>query len=221
MLNKEILFCGDTYFKNKVILPRFNSRLILNLEAPITNSKNPINNKVNLKISEESFLETFSKNPPYAVNLSNNHIFDYGIEGFNNTLNILNRLNIAYFGITSSEQNSPLTIEKKVGVFSYCCKATNPILNIEDYFIHEINLEKIRQCLANAPGCKVHDERKDGGYITPVESAGDFITYISRIREDRTQKNSINMWIVSDNLLKGAALNAVQIATVLIKKYIH
>jgi len=54
-----------------------------------------------------------------------------------------------------------------------------------------------------------------------VKSAGDFITYISRIREDKTQKNSINMWIVSDNLLKGAALNAVQIATVLIKKYIH
>ena len=92
-------------------------------------------------------------------------------------------------------------------------------VNIE--FKSEINLEKIRQCLANAPGCKVHDERKDGGYITPVESAGDFITYISRIREDKTQKNSINMWIVSDNLLKGAALNAVQIATVLIKKYIH
>jgi aspartate-semialdehyde dehydrogenase len=92
-------------------------------------------------------------------------------------------------------------------------------VNIE--FKSEINLEKIRQCLTNAPGCKVLDDRKDGGYITPTESAGDFTTYISRIREDQTQKNSINMWIVSDNLLKGAALNAVQIATVLIKKYIN
>ena len=92
-------------------------------------------------------------------------------------------------------------------------------VNIE--FKSEINLEKIRQCLTNAPGCKVLDDRKDGGYITPTESAGDFTTYISRIREDQTQKNSINMWIVSDNLLKGAALNVVQIATVLIKKYIN
>ena len=92
-------------------------------------------------------------------------------------------------------------------------------VNIE--FKSEVNVEKIRQCLAKAPGCKVVDETKDGGYITPAESAGDFTTYVSRIREDKTQKNSINMWIVSDNLLKGAALNAMQIATILIKKYIN
>ena len=91
-------------------------------------------------------------------------------------------------------------------------------VNIE--FNSEVDAEKIRKCLEKAPGCKVVDETKDGGYITPVESSGDFITYISRIRDDQTQKNSINMWIVSDNLLKGAALNAVQIANVLIKKYI-
>ena len=91
-------------------------------------------------------------------------------------------------------------------------------VNIE--FNSEVNAEKIRQCLQKAPGCKVVDEPKDGGYITPVESGGDFLTYISRIRDDSTQKNSINMWVVSDNLLKGAALNAVQIANILIKKYI-
>jgi len=91
-------------------------------------------------------------------------------------------------------------------------------VNIE--FDSEVNAKKIRECLEKAPGCKVVDETKDGGYITPVESSGDFITYISRIRDDQTQKNSINMWVVSDNLLKGAALNAVQIANVLIKKYI-
>jgi len=84
-----------------------------------------------------------------------------------------------------------------------------------------VDAKKIRECLDKAPGCKVVDETKDGGYITPVESSGDFVTYISRIRDDQTQKNSINMWVVSDNLLKGAALNAVQIANVLIKKYIN
>jgi len=91
-------------------------------------------------------------------------------------------------------------------------------INIE--FNSKVDSQKIRKCLEKAPGCKVIDEVKDGGYITPVESSGDFMTYISRIRDDQTQKNSINMWVVSDNLLKGAALNAVQIANVLIKKYI-
>jgi len=91
-------------------------------------------------------------------------------------------------------------------------------VNVE--FNSEVNAKKIRECLEQAPGCKVVDETKDGGYITPVESSGDFLTYISRIRDDKTQKNSINMWVVSDNLLKGAALNAVQIANTLIKKYI-
>ena len=92
-------------------------------------------------------------------------------------------------------------------------------VNVE--FNSEVNANKIRECLEKAPGCKVVDETKDGGYITPVESSGDFTTYISRIRDDQTQKNSINMWVVSDNLLKGAALNAVQIANILIKKYIN
>ena len=60
------------------------------------------------------------------------------------------------------------------------------------------------------------DEKKDGGYITPVEAENKFETFISRIRDDTSQPNSINMWIVSDNLLKGAALNAVEIAEALI-----
>ena len=91
-------------------------------------------------------------------------------------------------------------------------------VNIE--FNNNIDIEKIKNCLISAPGCKVVDEHKDGGYITPAEIDGDFITYISRIREDKTQKNSINMWVVSDNLLKGAALNAVQIAQLLCEKYL-
>ena len=91
-------------------------------------------------------------------------------------------------------------------------------VNIE--FENNIDLGRIKSCLTNAPGCKVVDEHKDGGYITPAEIDGDFTTYISRIREDKTQKNSVNMWVVSDNLLKGAALNAVQIAQLLCEKYL-
>jgi len=91
-------------------------------------------------------------------------------------------------------------------------------VNVE--FNSEVNTKKIRECLEKAPGCKVVDETKDGGYVTPHESEGSFLTYISRIRDDKTQKNSINMWVVSDNLLKGAALNAVQIAQLLCEKYL-
>ena len=91
-------------------------------------------------------------------------------------------------------------------------------VNIE--FENNIDLDKVKNCLTSAPGCKVVDEHKDGGYITPAEIDGDFITYVSRIREDKTKKNCINMWVVSDNLLKGAALNAVQIAQLLCDKYL-
>ena len=91
-------------------------------------------------------------------------------------------------------------------------------VNVE--FENNIDLGEVKNCLTNAPGCKVVDEHKDGGYITPAEIDGDFTTYISRIREDKTQKNSINMGVVSDNLLKGAALNAVQIAQLLCEKYL-
>ena len=89
-------------------------------------------------------------------------------------------------------------------------------LNIE--FEKPFTLEKITQALDNAEGCKVIDERKDGGYITPVEAEGKNETFISRIRKDNSKTNAINMWIVSDNLLRGAALNAVEIAEAYIKK---
>ena len=78
-------------------------------------------------------------------------------------------------------------------------------------------LEKVREALDNFEGCKVVDERSDGGYITPLEAEGRDETFISRIREDKTLNNGLNMWIVSDNLLRGAALNAVEIAEILIK----
>ena len=79
-------------------------------------------------------------------------------------------------------------------------------------------METVKKILRNAPGCKVIDVNKDGGYITPLEAEGDYLTFISRIRKDHSNKKALNMWIVSDNLLKGAALNTVQIAECLIKK---
>ena len=83
-------------------------------------------------------------------------------------------------------------------------------LNIE--FEKPYTLEKIREVLDGADGCKVIDERKDGGYITPIEAEGKNETFISRIRKDNSNKNTVNLWCVSDNLLRGAALNAVEIA---------
>ena len=88
-------------------------------------------------------------------------------------------------------------------------------LNIE--FEKPFTLEKIHEVLNNAEGCKVLDERKNGGYITPVEAEGKNETFISRIRKDNSNKNTINLWCVSDNLLRGAALNSVEIAEAYIK----
>ncbi|MBX3596462.1 MAG: aspartate-semialdehyde dehydrogenase [Rhizobiaceae bacterium] len=89
-------------------------------------------------------------------------------------------------------------------------------VNIE--FEKPITPDEAREILREAPGCLVIDKRENGGYITPIESAGEDATYISRIREDATVENGLAMWIVSDNLRKGAALNAVQIAELLIAR---
>ena len=91
-------------------------------------------------------------------------------------------------------------------------------VNIE--FKKPYNLNRVRELLKKAPGCKVIDKKKNGGYITPIEAEGSYLTYISRIRKDNSNKKALNLWVVSDNLLKGAALNTVQIAETLIKKYI-
>jgi aspartate-semialdehyde dehydrogenase len=88
-------------------------------------------------------------------------------------------------------------------------------VNIE--FEKPFSIEKVKDALDSFEGCKVIDERSDGGYITPLEAAGSETTFISRIRKDKTIKNGLNIWIVSDNLLRGAALNAVEIAETLIK----
>src|SRR3954468_8201065 len=89
-------------------------------------------------------------------------------------------------------------------------------VNIE--FANPITADEARNILRNAPGCLVIDKREPGGYVTPYEAAGEDATYISRIREDATVENGLVLWCVSDNLRKGAALNAIQIAECLINR---
>lgn len=90
-------------------------------------------------------------------------------------------------------------------------------VNIE--FTNPITVEEVYDLLEEAPGVLVIDRREPGGYITPVEAVGEDATYVSRVRKDDTIANGINMWVVSDNLRKGAALNAVQIAETLIEQF--
>ena len=89
-------------------------------------------------------------------------------------------------------------------------------VNIE--FEKPITADEAREILREAPGISVLDKREPGGYATPIETVGEYDTYVSRIREDVTVENGIVMWVVADNLRKGAALNAIQIAETLIEK---
>jgi len=91
-------------------------------------------------------------------------------------------------------------------------------INIE--FEREISAEQAMDILREAPGVMLIDKREDGGYITPIESVGDAATFVSRVREDSTIENGLNIWCVSDNLRKGAALNAVQIAELLGRRHL-
>jgi len=91
-------------------------------------------------------------------------------------------------------------------------------INIE--FEQPLSAEEAREILREAPGIMVVDKRENGGYTTPIECVGDFATYISRIRKDPTVENGLALWCVSDNLRKGAALNAVQIAELLGRRHL-
>jgi aspartate-semialdehyde dehydrogenase len=91
-------------------------------------------------------------------------------------------------------------------------------INIE--FERPMSPDQARDILREAPGCMVVDKQEDGGYVTPVECVGDYATFISRIRKDPTVENGLAMWVVSDNLRKGAALNAIQIAEILIARHL-
>jgi aspartate-semialdehyde dehydrogenase len=112
-------------------------------------------------------------------------------------------------------------LDPKIKVTATCVRVPvfvghSEAVNVE--FENPITPEEAREILREAPGCLVIDKHEPGGYITPIEATGEDATYISRIREDATVENGLAMWIVSDNLRKGAALNTVQIAELLINR---
>ena len=111
-------------------------------------------------------------------------------------------------------------LDDKIDLTATCVRLPISVSHSESVniqFEKSFSLEQIKKALNSFDGCKVIDERIDGGYSTPLEAEGKDETFISRIREDKTIKNGLNLWIVSDNLLRGAALNAVEIAETLIK----
>lgn len=110
-------------------------------------------------------------------------------------------------------------LDAKIKLVATCARVPvfighSEAVNLE--FERPLAADEARDILREAPGCQVVDKHEDGGYITPYESAGEDATYISRIREDPTVENGLALWVVSDNLRKGAALNTVQIAELLI-----
>jgi aspartate-semialdehyde dehydrogenase len=92
-------------------------------------------------------------------------------------------------------------------------------VNVE--FEKELSAEKAQDILREAPGVMLVDKREPGGYVTPVEVVGEYATYVSRVRDDPTVEHGLSLWVVSDNLRKGAALNAVQIAELLGRKHLQ
>jgi aspartate-semialdehyde dehydrogenase len=109
-------------------------------------------------------------------------------------------------------------LDPKIKVTATCVRVPvfvghSEAVNIE--FEDPLDWQEAQDILREAPGVMVVDKREPGGYITPIDCVGDYATYVSRIREDSTIENGLSMWIVSDNLRKGAALNAVQIAELL------
>jgi len=112
-------------------------------------------------------------------------------------------------------------LDPKISLTATCVRVPvfvghSEAVNVE--FENPITADQAREILREAPGLLVIDKREDEGYMTPFEATGEDATYISRIREDKTVKNGLNFWCVSDNLRKGAALNAIQIAEVLVNR---
>ena len=129
-------------------------------------------------------------------------------------------------GYTKEEQKNHDEVKKildnKIKITATCVRV--PVLvshseSINVEFEKSFDIKDVKDILIKSDGCKVLDERKDGGYITPLEAENSYLTFISRIRQDSSNDKALNMWVVSDNLLKGAALNTVQIAEELIKKH--
>jgi aspartate-semialdehyde dehydrogenase len=114
-------------------------------------------------------------------------------------------------------------LDPKIKVVATCVRVPvfvghSEALHVE--FENEISAKKAQSLLREAPGIMLVDKREDGGYVTPVECVGDYATFVSRVREDPTVENGLALWCVSDNLRKGAALNAVQIAELLGRRHL-
>ncbi len=114
-------------------------------------------------------------------------------------------------------------LDPKIKVIATCVRVPvfvghSEAVNIE--FENEISAKQAQSILREAPGVMLIDKREDGGYVTPVECVGDYATFVSRVREDSTVDNGLALWCVSDNLRKGAALNAVQIAELLGRRHL-
>ncbi|MEG3177518.1 aspartate-semialdehyde dehydrogenase [Sphingomonas sp. RB3P16] len=115
-------------------------------------------------------------------------------------------------------------LDKSIKITATCVRVPvfvghSEAINIE--FENEISAAQAQKILREAPGVMLVDKREDGGYVTPVECVGEYATFISRVREDPTVENGLSLWCVSDNLRKGAALNAVQIAELLGRRYLN
>ena len=118
------------------------------------------------------------------------------------------------------ENETKKILSEKIRVSATCVRVpviTSHSESVNVEFENNYDFDKVKELLMETPGCKLVDDHVDGGYITPLEAQDDFKTYISRVRKDRSNEKALNMWIVSDNLLKGAALNSVQIAETLVK----
>ena len=118
------------------------------------------------------------------------------------------------------ENETKKILSEKIKVSATCVRVpviTSHSESVNVEFEKNYNIGEVKKLLSETSGCKLVDEHVDGGYITPLEAQDDLKTYISRVRKDRSNEKAINMWIVSDNLLKGAALNSVQIAETLVK----
>ncbi len=167
------------------------------MDELIDQTKLALNNK---KINSKNFTKQIAFNAiPHIDVFSNDGYTKEEIKMINETKKILDK-NI---NVTATCVRVPVLVSHAESV------------NIE--FEKEFTLEKVINLLDNADGCKVVNDQRDGGYITPLEAAGKDETFISRVRKDNTNEKAINLWIVSDNLLRGAALNAVEIAEAYIK----
>ena len=115
-------------------------------------------------------------------------------------------------------------LDPKIKVSATCVRVPvfvghSEAVNVE--FEEELSAKKAQAILREAPGVMLVDKREDGGYVTPVEAVGEYATYVSRVRDDPTVDHGLSLWVVSDNLRKGAALNAVQIAELLGRKHLQ